>query len=322
MSFPKDRAFVTLLMLNDGFLPGVLLQAYELLKQAPSIPRVCLVTEEITSVARSALLLLYDHVVLVDKIYVPHMRRQERQDRPYLLTKLQAMRLGPDGDVGLGYRKIVFLDADILPLKRFDQLFLLDTPAGILNERKSHFVAADSKGRFIKPKGVDISGRWIWHHVYRRVGHGCRIPKDITERVRIDHSNLGVNTALMVLRPSLREYSGILKDVKRPSVRKLLSESFDWPDMQYLTLKWSGSWVNIDISFCGFCGYPSLSSLCGTHYAGLKPWSFRNAGSFAHYSRFPDFQYWHQRFLRMMSSNPDFYRCSQLSRLSERIQRV
>jgi len=306
-------------MLSDGYLPGALLQAYQLSKQTPCIPKVCLATEDITDTALSALLLVYDHVVSVDKIFVPHIRRQERQDRPFLLTKLQALRLGPDGDLGLNCRKIVFLDADILPLKRFDQLFLLQTPAGVLNERKSHFIAADSDGRYIRPADVDISGRWVWHQVYRNIGHGSRIPEEITERVRIDHSNLGVNSALMVLHPSIREYDDIREDIQRAGTRRRLTETFDWPDMQYLTLRWSGKWINIDISFCGFCGYPSLTALCGTHYAGQKPWNYRNAGSFRQYGRYPDFRYWHQQFLNMMADYPGLYHIKRLSRLVESI---
>jgi len=214
----------------------------------------------------------------------------------------------------------VFLDADILPLKRFDQLFLLQTPAGILNERKAHFVDSDANGRYMRPKDVDISGRWIWHRVYRNIGHGHPIPSEITQRVRTDPSNLGVNTALMVLRPSLQDYISVVEDLKRPVTRKMLTEAFDWPDMQYLTLKWSRRWVNIDISFCGFCGYPSLNALCGTHYAGQKPWNHKYAGSFEHYARFPDFRYWHHQFLGMMDGHPELQSIGRLSRLAERIR--
>ena len=172
----KDRAFVSFLMLNDSFLPGVIQQAYELAEQAPGVPRVCVITDDISSEGRGALEVLFDHVVVVETVYVPHRRRHARQDRPFLLTRLQALRLGPDGDLGLAFRKIVLLDADIMPLKRYDQLFLLDTPAGILNERKEHFIAKDERGRYSTPRDVDITGRWVWHDVYGAVGHGMRVP--------------------------------------------------------------------------------------------------------------------------------------------------
>jgi len=320
MPLPTHCAFVTLLMMNDSYLPGVLLQAYELSQQAPLISRVCLITEDVSDETQNSLSWIYDHVVCVDKIFIPHVRRQNRQDRPFLLTRLQALRLGPDGDLGMHFKKIVLLDADILPLKRFDQLFLLETPAGILNEHKSHFITTDTKGRYIKPKNVDITGRWVWHQVYRNIGHGNHIPEEITKRVTSDPYNLGINTALMVLQPSFKEYRSILEDIKLPDRLRLLTEIFDWPDMQYLTLRWSGQWVNIDASFCGFCGYPSLSVLCGTHYAGQKPWNYKNADSFKQYSRFPDFIYWHQQFLTMMQEYRDLYKVKRLSHLTEKIQ--
>ena len=319
---PTDCAFVSFLMLNDSFLPGVLEQAYELAEQAPDVPRVCLVTDDISDDARGALAVLFDHVAVVETVFVPHKRRHARQDRPFLLTRLQALRLGPDGDLGLSFKKIVLMDADIMPLKRYDQLFLLDTPAGILNERKENFVAADEEGRYSAPPDVDITGRWVWHDVYRDIGHGTRIPKEITDRVKEDRTNLGVNTALMVLEPSTAEFREIQDDIQRPETLEFLSERFDWPDMQYLTMRWSGGWVNIDASFCGFCGYPSLASLCGTHFAGVKPWGYRKEKSWRHYSRFQDFRYWQRRFLECLADHPELERVKRLARAAQAIREL
>lgn len=318
----RDHAFVSFLMLSDSFLPGVIEQAYELAEQAPGVPRVCLITDHVSTEARSALDVLFDHVVVVETVYVPHKRRHARQDRPFLLTRLQALRLGPDGDLGFPFRKIVLLDADIMPLKRYDQLFLLEGPAGILNEQKAHFVATDEKGRYRAPADVDITGRWVWHEVYQSVGHGRRIPRELTDRVTHDRGNLGVNTALMVLNPSADEFRGIEDDLRRPETLELLSERFDWPDMQYLTMRWSGTWVNVDASFCGFCGYPSLASLCGTHFAGVKPWGYKNEKSWRHYSRFPDFVYWQRRFLRCMGEHAALRRVKKLDRVARAIREL
>ncbi len=321
MVSPNHCAFVTFLMLNESYLPGALLQGYSLAEHAPDFARICLVTEEVSDDARTALGSVFDHIVPVEKIYVPHRRRQARQDRPFLLTRLQALRLGPDGDLGHRFRKIVLLDADILPLKRLDQLFMLPGPAGVLNERKSHFVATDSQGRYAQPTDVDITGRWIWHEVYGGLGHGRRIPAAITDRPRHDPANLGVNTALMVLEPSQDEYLDMLEEISRPDTVTLLSETFDWPDMQYLTLRWSGRWVNVDASFCGFRGYPSLAALCATHFAGVKPWASGNS-SWGHYSQFPDFRYWHRRFLELMARHPELSEIKRLARLSDAIRRL
>mgnify|MGYP001071415723 CR=1 FL=1 len=52
-------AYVTLLMLNDNYLPGVLTLAYGLRRQKTQADLVCLITSEITAEARYALGLLY-----------------------------------------------------------------------------------------------------------------------------------------------------------------------------------------------------------------------------------------------------------------------
>lgn len=295
-------AFVTLLMLNDSYLPGVLMLAYALRQQNTSADLVCLITEEITSGARYALRLLFDHVVQVEKIFIPYKRRQKRQYIPYVFTRMHALRLGQDGDLGCRYEKLVALDADVLPLRHYDHLFLLDAPAGIINERKSYFLDYDSDGEYIVPQSVETTGTWRWHQVYDEIcPHGHKIPQEITDRVQQDPSNMGVNSSLLLFEPSLDEFRAIKQDLNRASVRRFVSDLFEWPDMQYLTMRWSGQWTNIDLRFSGFSGYPNLSLLYGTHYAGLKPWQFRKAKAMARYGRFDDFQFWFQEYTTMMT---------------------
>ena len=127
-------AFVSFLMLNDSYLPGALVVGYALRKQGTRADRVCLVTENISRDARYALERVFDHVVDVDQIFVPHKRRQARQDRPYMFTRMNALRLGADGDLGLAYEKVIVLDADVLPFKYYDHLFTLDVAVDLLED--------------------------------------------------------------------------------------------------------------------------------------------------------------------------------------------
>jgi tRNA G18 (ribose-2'-O)-methylase SpoU/alpha-N-acetylglucosamine transferase len=316
-------AFVTLLMLNDSYLPGVLMLAYALRRQNTKADLVCMITEEITPDARYALGLLFDHVVMVEKIFVPYKRRQERQYIPYVFTRMNALRLGKDGDLGFKYEKLVALDADVLPLKHYDHLFLLDTPAGIINEQKSYFLDYDSDGKYIIPRSVETTGTWKWHQVYDGIcPHGHRIPKEITDRVEQDPSNMGVNSSLLVFEPSMDEFRNIKEDICRPDVRRLISDLFEWPDMQYLTMRWSGKWTNVDLRFSGFSGYPSMSVLFGTHYAGLKPWQFRKAKAMARYGRYDDFQLWFKEYTAMVTTDyPKLQKVKRLRVLRQEIQR-
>ncbi len=104
-------AFATFLMLNDNYLPGCLVLAGGLRRQNVRVPLFVLVTDEVSPQAREALSELYDHVVEVERIYVPHARRQERQDRPYYFTRIQVLRLGRDGDLGFDLDRVVVIDA-------------------------------------------------------------------------------------------------------------------------------------------------------------------------------------------------------------------
>jgi len=140
--------------------------------------------------------------------------------------------------------------------------------------------------------------------------------------VSMDPTNMGVNSALYVLEPSLREYDEIVRDLERPEIRELVGGRFDWPEMQYLTWRWSGQWTNIDIRFSGFNGYPRLSVLYGTHYAGFKPWSFKKAKAMARWARYDDFRAWFRRYIEMYEAYPDLSRVRRLARLCDSIRQV
>lgn len=312
MRQPNGRsryAFVTFLMLNDSYLPGVLLLAHGLRRQKTEADLICMVTEEISRPARQTLAQLYDFVIDVEKIFVPHARVGKRPYLPYVFTRLHALRLGSDGDLGhtdakFAYDKIALLDADLLPLRHYDHLFTLPTPAGTINERKTHVMEWGDDGNFIIPDSVAQDGTWNWHHIYADCPHGQPIPAEITDRVASDPTNMGVISSLLVLEPSLAEFNAIMADIQTPPVQQLVSDAFDWPEMQYLTLRYSGQWANVDLRFHSLNGYPNLDVLYGIHYTGFKPWQFRRAGSMDRYGRRDDFQLWFSLYREMIQRYP------------------
>ncbi len=314
-------AFVTFVMLNDNYVPGALTLGHSLRQQQTAAALVCLVSEGVSSNARKALETVFDLVVEVELFYVPHSRRQERQDRPYFFTRINALRLGSDGDLGCCFEKLVIIDADVLPLRRYDHLFQLTPPAGILNESKDHVIESDESGGYTQTGAARTTGKWVWHRLYDPIcPHGQLIPKEITDRVRNDPKNMGLNGSLFVLEPSMREFEEIQRDVRTPEVERLVGDLFDWPDMQYLTMRWSGKWRNIDIRFSGLNGYPDLEVLCGTHFAGFKPWYFHRQKAMARYCRYPDFQRWFLQFEEMIRQHPGLLEFGKLRRLHESIR--
>lgn len=317
----RKYAFVTFIMMNDSFLPGALMSAYGLRKENYDADLICIVTENISEKAREALGVLYDYVIEVEEIFIHHKRRQKRQDRPFLFTRFHALRLGKDGDLGFNYEKIVVVDADLLPLKNYDHLFTLNTPAGVLNEKRDYCIEYDENGKYIIPEDIDERKKWKWHRTYDDIcPHGSKIPKYICDRVKKDPSNMGVNSSLLVLTPSMDEFNSIMEDVKREETLRYVGDVFNWPEMQYATMKWADEWTNIDLRFDGFGAYPKISVLFGLHYAGFKPWNFKYKKKIYKLGLHKDFQYWYEVYINMVTRDyPQLLKFKKIRKLFDHI---
>lgn len=302
----ENYAYVTFMMRNDSFLPGALVAAYRLRKMETEYDLICMVTKEISNRAIGALKLLYDKVIVIDELFVSHHMSEGRQDRPYLFTRFQALRLGPDGDLDQKYDKIVLMDADIMPLANYDDLFLLEAPAGIINEKKENCIDRHCDTQ---------KDKWIWHEIYEGIcAHGSIIPKYITDRVVNDVSNMGVNACLWVLKPDFNDYIEIMKCLLEMSIRREINQ-YQWPEMQVATIFWSGKWHNIDLRYCSFNGHPNLNCLYGTHFAGLKPWNEHDLRSVYHYYKYDDYKMWFSEYVEMTYKYPGLKKIPKLNSL-------
>jgi glycogenin glucosyltransferase len=282
-------------MRGDGYLPGALVLGYALGMQS-GYDRLCLVTEDVSERAKGALRCVYDRVVPISEVRTKSAVREGRKDRNILMTRFEALRLE-------GYDKIVLLDADVLPIEGYDALFLLPAPAGIIMERKEECYA-----------GAREDGRWSWHDLYGPIcPHGTRIPKEITDRVGGDDTNMGVNAGLWVLEPSQQTYDDAAAYMQLPEIGEKIKR-FPWPEMQLATLMWSGTWTNVDIRYASIGGYPRLDTLKGVHFAGLKPWQIKNKSA-AHYAKFPDFTLWREYFAALYWKTPQLREIPSLQRL-------
>jgi len=293
------------MMRGDGYLPGALVLAYAL-KLHTKYDCICLVTKDVSHQARQALGLVYDYVIQIDELRIKSDIGTGRSDRNVLMTRFEALKLGPGGGLCQQYDKIILLDADVLPLWGYDELFLLPAPAGILMEAKTACYSGAN----------ETSCKWSWHNLYDPIcPHGTSIPQEITNRVRNDFTNMGVNAGLWVLEPSANEYNTIQAALQTPEAM-LLAKRFPWPEMQLATLLWSGRWTNIDIRYCSIGGYPRPQALYGMHFAGLKPWQV-NSRSAMHYARYPDFVLWRQYYTALYWANPQLRNYPMLKRLWE-----
>jgi len=286
-------------MRGDGYLPGALVLAYALRMQS-NHDLICLVTDDVSVKARNALSCVYDKIIPINEVRVKSCITHGRHDRNILMTRFEALRLGNE------YSKITLLDADVLPLWGYDELFSLPAPAGIIMERKNECYSGANA----------TSNRWSWHELYEPIcPHGAKIPREMTDRVRYNPSNMGVNGGLWVLSPSQQEYDAIQSALEAPETIALV-KTFPWPEMQLATLLWSGRWTNMDIRYCSIGGYPRVDALYGIHFAGIKPWQIRNRNA-THYAKFPDYVLWRQYFASMYWQTPQLREYPALQRLWE-----
>ena len=306
-------AYVTFIIRNDSYLPGALVFAYALRLQKTESDLICIVSDNISENAITSLKEVYDDVIIIDELYVPHDRRHERQDRPFLFSRFNAFRLGLDGDLQKKYNKIIIADCDILPLQKYDSLFKLEAPAGIINEKKEYCMEYNDEGSYIIPDSLEELETWIWHDVYKDVPHGTLIPKEFTDRIINDKTNMGINASLMLFNPSMELYNSVLDDLDNLKIQKEIS-LYNWPEMQYISLKLSGQWTNMDLKYSSFNGYPDIKYLNGIHFAGLKPWNIKNK-SLKSFGRFDDYKLWYFTYLKMCEVTPKLLDNTRLNKL-------
>lgn len=300
---PKPFAYVTLVMLSDSYMPGALVLGHQLKKLSPHIDRICMVTPQVSPKARSVLAWTFNQVIEVTP-WLLEAQEGHRHDWSSLFTKLECLTFTQ-------YQKLLFIDADILPLADYQALFNLKPPAGILNETKDHFVKASTREK----------GLLAWHDAYQGLcPHGAPIPEFITNRIASAPDNLGVNSCLWLLAPSKKEHAQIATSLKTKATRAFVN-TLALPEMQFMTYYWSGKWSNIDIRFAAFNCQPGLEYVYGTHFAGLKPWQWQRGISHRHYMRLPDYQLWSKTFMDLYKDLPlEYRRMSRLKKIAQCIR--
>lgn len=302
--------YATFIMRNDFFVPGALVFGYALKKQGIH-DVVCFVTDEISKDARSYLAVIFDQVIVIDKKIIPHENRQGRQDRSDLFTRFEVLKYYDDW-TPLG-SKFLLADSDILPLRNYQDLESMPAPSAILNEKESHTTSVQNHQYIVTDEMLE-TGQWHWHEMYAPYLNGAVIPASITDRVNEDPTNLGMNTSLWMFHTNLKDYAMIEEDLTRPATREKI-QSFNWPEMQYITQKWSGRWHTLDIRYASFSGYPRIDKVYGIHFAGIKPWAI-NHRSFDHYAKFKDFRLWQCIFMQMVRETPDLKSYAKLRKLN------
>jgi len=132
-------AYVTLVMKGDNYIPGALALAYSLRQTGTKHDLVCMVTPDVTGI--DALSEGFDHVVEVDYLtYKTWHWKQPNKHAEVQYNSWMSVALTQFRCLGLvQYRKVFFLDADVLVHRNMDCVFKLRSPAGtFVVSGKSH----------------------------------------------------------------------------------------------------------------------------------------------------------------------------------------
>ena len=239
----KDKyAWVTLVMIGDTYVPGALVLAQSLLELNTRHDTVCMVTPDVSDLARKALALLYTKVVQVpfiacNKLPPFQTRKQQRLYGRWIhnsFTRLNCL----DPRVFGCYKKIVMLDCDMVFIRQMDHLFKMDAPALTFSTpwAKPYCRNGGIRNHFLDP----VTGQ--------ELAHQASVPHDLIERGRND--GFVGKASMMLLEPSTETFEAVF-DVLEAGIRKTQCVSgFDEQVFADVILKLRTPVLNIHQQYC------------------------------------------------------------------------
>jgi alpha-N-acetylglucosamine transferase len=290
-------AYVTLVMLGDAYISAAIVLAQSLINSGSEADRVVMVTNDVTEEGKQILSMFFNHVIPITYIEIPNWRTEKQTWRKYLnlvFTKFHIFNLTQ-------YKKIILIDADAIILKHPDHIFSLNAPAGCFLEDKDLFIFYNKDGSYRLPDGPIP-----WYEKFCDIApHGSLIPKEFTDRIKTNFKNSGIGGGLMLLEPKLGEFDDIIHNVSHGEMKYLIEKKFVWPEQQYLTLRYSGLWHNINPRFFGLQGYPHWKVLYGLQYGGDKPFQLNSKMPIEERLKYDDYILWHDIYRDILNSKPE-----------------
>lgn len=266
-------AYVFLVMKNEKYIAGAVVAALSLKNTGTKYDLVCMVTHDISENGRNKLLTIFDYIVEVDYITknsLPLKTKKQTDmykswiDHSY--TKWNALKL-------IQYKKVIFLDADIILLSSIDSLFELSCPAATFSSPWSY--------PYVKP-GI--------YNPYLNLKHGDAVPKKAINN-GFNNSFVAIATTFL-LEPNLqdfdnynkmldsREYIGFTKCYSGHDettiayyLSNIAKKEFTFIDQSYNFIPWKTNWLSRKMT-------PKIY-----HYFNIKPWLLTR-------SDWPDLEPW------------------------------
>jgi hypothetical protein len=190
----SEYAYVCLVMKGDAYIPGAIVVAHSIRETDTKNDIVCMVTPDVSPGGIKQLQIVFDYVLLVDYIEATtkHLRNNKIEGRygawkSVAYTKWNLLKL-------IQYKKVMFMDADLVVVENIDSLFELQTPAGTFS--LSQAKPFDKKGLY---------------NPYKTVRHGHRVDKK--EIKKGFKSFVCIGTSL-VITPDEKHFDAYVKMVK------------------------------------------------------------------------------------------------------------
>lgn len=208
---------------------------------------------------------VYDRVPLV-----PRLRAHETSFPEEMLgggywdlyTKLHVF----DAEL-LPYRRVAYVDADLLPLRCFDHLFLLPPPAAVI-------------------ESVSPTSQYTWVRHMREVLHGLPVPAPMLELSSDQDITGGINGGLLVVERDRARFEEMVARIQRPmqewggryAAHFERGIRYGFAEQHFLQVEFQEKWTAIDPRFNSM--RTDLPHSFGVHWTiGRKPWqNLRNPG--------------------------------------------
>lgn len=212
-------AYCALVMIGDEYVKGALVLGYSI-KRVSKMDRVIMVTDDVSKSCISLLKTVFTHVITVPYKkykYIPWHSVAEKQAVRYSkwiecsFTKWNVLNLTQ-------YKKILFLDADVIITRNIDAIFEFDSPAGVFNN--------------------------AWKDHYKDLKIGQKIPNDRIHKIFKNGGNV-LTASAVLLKPSKKDYEQIFKmiEIMEPFGFKKLINGTDEQAITYYYITHDEKWT-------------------------------------------------------------------------------
>ena len=257
-------AYVFLVMINDSYVPGVLAAAASIRIAGTKHDIVCMVTDDVSDVARRMLHSVVDHIMPVTHLeYEIKPLKLERQNKIYgswiasSFTKWNALAL-------VEYDKVLFMDADIIILESIDHIFDMSAPAATFSSPWAKNYTREYN-----------SGEFSLKYTIR---HGGQVtPTQIKDAFKGGYCFIA---SLVLLSPNMDEYDELLNMIN--SMQPFGLDSYSTVDEQSLAYYYSTirprTWTHIHQRYNFIIHKPQWLAKGDVpkvlhYFHKLKPWS-------------------------------------------------